>query len=386
MPHALIISPVRSWPLDQGNRVRVLAMGTMLRERGFGVHFLLSHLEGGPNAAERAVMDAQWDLVRHVPYRHQRPQAHAEAFGADDWYDPALDAAVADLCAAWDYDLCLVNYAWFSRALEALPPGVVRIIDTHDAFGDRHKRLHAAGTNPTWYYTRPQDEGLCLDRADLVIAIQDEEQRWFEGLTACPVRTVGHVLAPAFLPPRPRAGGRWRVGYLASGNPSNQLSVAALMAHWAADPVLLRDAELHVAGPICEVIPDGWPFVVKRGFVPDQAGFYAGVDIAVNPNVGGSGLKIKSVEALAFGRPLFATAEGMLGICDVAPPYVSPDVAGLVRAMGVALSQDPDLAAATAWARATFLAYRDRHIAAFDALLAEAAALRAATDATGVAA
>lgn len=376
MPHALIVSPIRSWPLDQGNRVRILAMGSMLRERGFSVHFLLSHLEGGPSPEERAAMEEQWDLVCHVPYRHRRVQAHAEAWGADDWYDSALDAVAADLCRTWDYDVCMVNYAWYSRVLEVLPARVVRLIDTHDAFGDRHKRLYESGTSPAWYYTRPADEGLCLDRADIVIAIQDEEQRWFEGLTHRSVRTVGHVLSPAFLPPRLRTNGLWRVGYLASGNPSNRLSIFALLARWAQNPVLLHQAELHVAGPICEEIPDGWPFVVKHGFVPNQAAFYAAVDVAVNPNIGGSGLKIKSVEALSFGRPLFATREGMLGICGLEPPYVAPDVEALVAGMALALTQDPGLASATAWARETFRAYRNRHIAAFDALLAEVETLR----------
>lgn len=381
MPLALIVSPVRSWPLDQGNRVRIRALGRMLQERGYGVHFLLSELEGGVDAATRAEMARQWDLVRTVPYRHQRHRTHAEAWGADDWYDPALDGAIRDLGAVWDYDLCLVNYAWYSRAFEALRPEVVRVLDTHDAFGDRHKRLHAAGTTPAWYFTRAADEALQLGRADHVIAIQDEEEAWFRGLTDREVTTVGHVIPPAFLPPRPRHGAlrgdRLRAGYMASGNPSNRDSIRALIRAWAAVPFLRDRVELHLAGPICRALDEATPpFVVRHGFVPDPAGFYRSVDIAVNPNIGGSGLKIKSVEALGYGLPLFATAEGMLGICGAHAPHVADSVPGMAQAMAADLAARPDLAAARTWARATFLGYRSGQIAAFEALLAETAELR----------
>lgn len=390
MPLALIVSPIRTWPADQGNRARILSLGQMLKERGYTVHFLLSELEGSPSTAERRAMEAQWDLLRTVPYRHQRRQTHADAWGGDDWYDPALDPVLRDLCAVWNYDLCLVNYAWYSAALEALPADVVRVIDTHDAYGDRHRRLYAANTTPVWYYTRAADEGRCLDRADVVLAIQDTEEVWFCGLTDRPVTTLGHIAPVAFLSPRIRSprippprirswsGDRLRAGYMASGNPSNQVSITTLIRHWAADPFLSAHADLHLAGPICGALAAAPSFVIRHGFVADPRCFYSLVDFAVNPNIGGSGLKIKSVESLSYGLPLFATVEGMLGICGENLPYVAPDVAGMTTAMSQVIAADPGLSAARAWARAVSLSYRARQIAAFDAVLTGARALRAA--------
>lgn len=384
MALALIVSPVRSWPLDQGNHVRILAMGRMLQERGYSVHFLLSEMEGGVDDETRAAMARQWQMLRTVPYGHDRRRRHAEAWGADDWYDPALDAAIADLSAVWDYDLCLVNYAWYSRAFEALPAPVVRVLDTHDAFGDRHQRLYAAGTTPVWYFTRAEDEGRQLERADFVIAIQDQEEAWFRGLTDRPVCTVGHVIAPAFLPPRDRSHdqdhghGRTdkvRAGYMASANPSNRDSLNALIRAWAQSPFLRRRADLHLAGPICRALDETHPpFLVKHGFVPDPADFYRAVDVAVNPNIGGSGLKIKSVEALGYGLPLYATAEGMLGICAPQAPHVCADVPQMVRAMAADLAANPDLRAARIWAKTRFLSYRSAQIARFETLMEQVAA------------
>lgn len=373
MPLALVISPIRTWPLDQGNRIRVLTMGRMLRERGYGVHFLLSELEGTPNPSELAEMSRQWDLVKLSRYDHARRSSYADAWGGDDWYPLCLDGDIVELTRTWSYDLCFVNYAWYSKAFGVLPKNVTRIIDTHDAFGDRHKRLYAAGTSPEWYYTRPEDEGRCLDRADIVISIQDEEKRWFEALTDKPILTVGHVVPPLFLPPSISNDGPIRIGYMGSANPSNRSSIRQLLEAWEDNNDLMNTAELHLAGPICSTIPrDTKVRTVRHGFVPDPSVFFDRIDIAINPNIGGSGLKIKSVEALAYGRPTFATREAMIGLHDVAPPYVVEDITALVQAISTEIQTDPKLEAARAWARRLFLSYRKKQIAAFEALIVQA--------------
>lgn len=376
MARALIISPVRSWPLDQGNHARLHAIGQLLRARGYTVHLLLSEFQGPAGNEALGKMSEQWDLLRSLPYTHRRRRRFADAWGCDDWYDTAMDSAISEMFQTWDYDLCIVNYVWFSRALERVPAGVFRAIDTHDAFGDRHKRLYEAGTSPVWFYTRPEEEGRGLNRADCVIAIQEEEQAWFESLCDVPVRTIGHIGETTFLPPRQRSDGLpWRIGYLASDNPSNRSSIEILLHHWRRSPYLTNAVELHVAGNICERMARADDhFLVKHGKVPDPGGFYAQVDGIVNPNVGGSGLKIKSVEALAYGCPIFSTTSGMLGICPQNPPYVLETVEDLVQHLVRELKRDPGLDAARRWARATSLEYRDRQLVSLDALLADIAA------------
>lgn len=349
----------------------------MLKQRGYTVHFLLSELEGGTSDEERAAMSMQWDMVHIVPYADTRLQSHADAWGGDDWYDLAVDEAAIGLSRTWRYDVCLVNYAWYSRVLDVLPPEVVRVIDTHAAFGDRRKRPSAFGASPPWYFTRAEDEGQCLDRADIVMAIEEGDQAWFESITKRQVRTVGHFVPGAFLPPRARRGTKLRGGYLASGDLSNQISIATLIRHWAADPYLSRNAELHVAGAISREIRSSHPFLVKHGLVDTAQDFYALADFSVNPAMGGSGLRIETVEALSYGRPLFATAEGMLGMSGISPPYVTANVEQMTKEMSQTVAADPELKDGTRWARETFLAYRDRHLASFNGVAEEVKRVRA---------
>jgi hypothetical protein len=68
-----------------------------------------------------------------------------------------------------------------------------------------------------------------------------------------------------------------------------------------------------VAGGICKHIPDT-PGLIKLGFVKELHTFYDAIDIALNPMVGGTGLKIKTVEPLSYGKPVLTTPSGAQGL------------------------------------------------------------------------
>jgi glycosyltransferase involved in cell wall biosynthesis len=71
-------------------------------------------------------------------------------------------------------------------------------------------------------------------------------------------------------------------------------------------------------------VPEG---VKKMGRVPDLEPYYRQAAVVINPVPYGSGLKIKSVEALAFGKCLVTTATGVQGLEEEAkPPYEIRDI------------------------------------------------------------
>ena len=71
---------------------------------------------------------------------------------------------------------------------------------------------------------------------------------------------------------------------------------------------------LLVAGSICGRLPaDVRPFE-SVGRVDHLDDFYDLVDLVVNPMPFGTGLKIKSVEAICQGLPLIATEAAMVGL------------------------------------------------------------------------
>ena len=67
--------------------------------------------------------------------------------------------------------------------------------------------------------------------------------------------------------------------------------------------------------------------------VPDPAAFYQAVDCVLNPMVPGTGLKIKTVEALAHGRPVLGTRHAFSGLPAEHPGHCAADVPEMVALM-----------------------------------------------------
>ncbi len=320
----LIISPIPSHPQNQGNSARIYRLGRMLQLAGHPIHFVYFGLEGLTPQQANSKHEC-WDRFYYVQPQGPAPaRSLGDYYHVDDWYDERVSILVEELCSQWDYSICLVNYVWCSRVLEVVPEGVLKVIDTHDVFGDRHLVARAAGLEPVWFYTSKELEAWALRRADVVIAIQDEEEAYFRELVPeCRVITVGYVIPEQPLPQRSRKSGeKLRVGYLGSGNPFNLASLRQFQEAIMQYPQLLQRYEFHLAGTICRAFSNINQLFRLWEVVDNVADFYREMDILINPMVGGTGLKIKSVEVLAYGRPLLATQDAMVGICANDTPGV----------------------------------------------------------------
>jgi hypothetical protein len=321
----LIVSPIPSEPQDQGNSVRIAVMGKMLQSAGLIVHFLYHKLEG-LTLTQHTKMAACWDHL-HIMEGPPRPPVRAKdrPNALDDWHDPALTEFAYALHKHWHFRAVVVNYVWCSGVFEAFERNVIRILDTHDVFGGRDASLNKMGLAPNWYYTTPEEEARGLLRADIVLAIQEDEERIFRDLGHSDVRTIGHLLpvqrrnwdasdpvSASISPPL--------VGYLASGNPLNVQTFLQMQTALRER----RDASAAyrwlLAGTICNKVDDFGPFEVL-GAIQDTEEFYDSIDLVINPMDGGTGLKIKSVEAIHRGVPLIATRSSMAGLPAIHPAH-----------------------------------------------------------------
>lgn len=361
--HVLVVSPIPSHPQFQGNSQRIFRLCRMLQVLGCKVHFLYYTLEG-LDATQRAQMEACWDYVHAVPCRPlNRGMTMGDHYGLDDWYDPLVGEVAAALHARWRYQAVIVNYVWFSGVLESLPGDLVKIIDTHDVFGDRHLRSTAAGMKPEWYYTSRDEELRGLKRADLVLAIQDEEKAYFKSLGLPQVEVVGFVTPPNFLPPRQQRDGKITIGYIASSNPWNVNSFRALHAALEGQPILTERFTFRLAGAICKAVEAENKIFKVEGIVDSVHSFYCNVDAVVNPMQGGTGLKIKSIEALSYGRPFVSTVDGMVGIPSPYPQHNATSFELLTKRIGEI--QDSQIGPLGLASREVFSAYQRQQMIAF---------------------
>ncbi len=317
---------MHSHPQDQGNAARLAAFGAALRARGAWVELLYFGLEGLDPPRE-AAMRAAWDGFHYVPPVPPRRQSFPGFWGLDDWCPDALCRAAADLHARQPYQAVIVNYVWLSAAL-AVVPGALRVLDTHDLFGDRHLVARRDGMPPSWYFTSQAEEARGLARADLVLGIQQDESAELRRRGAGQVLTVGHPPGLRFLQQAPGSQVVARFGLLASGNPWNLAAAAAL-------DQALRGTELDwlLAGGILRSPGLRLRSAPRRLAVADAAAFYAAVDCVLNPMQGGTGLKIKTVEALGFGAPILGTRDAFAGLDATHPAHQAADAAGVVALM-----------------------------------------------------
>lgn len=324
----LVVSPTPTHPQDAGNRARIHALLASLKAAGHAVHLCLLGREN-PSPAALAAMREAWDEVVEVPHDRQREARSLGPLNAlDDWILPEAEAAFRALAARQPgFDLVLVEYVFLSRAFEFFAPPVLRVLDTHDVFGGRAEALAALGLENRFFATTPEEEARGLDRADLVLAIQAEEAAHFAGLARAPVLTLGHLPAGRRppLPPR-RSDGTATIGYIGSVNPLNTRALTRFLE--ALDPTALvsEGGELLVAGGACQALRPA-PGLRLLGPVPEADALYAQADLVVNPHEGGTGLKIKTVEALSRGRPVIGTAAAFAGLRPEAPFHAAANAA-----------------------------------------------------------
>jgi glycosyltransferase involved in cell wall biosynthesis len=322
----LMVSPVPTDPVIAGNRARVLGLLALLARLGHDVSFAyVPYYEHADNDAMRnrlgerlRVLEADVPPFPTFSGRVKRKLARglrstsAHLWDVDEWFDDRLLSQLAALQKVEQFDSVLIEYVFLSKLVHAFPERTRTIIDTHDLMGDRHKLYVKAGVPPTWFATSPQQEIKALNRADAVIAIQQHEEEYLKNKISAEVFCVGHI-GGLDIQPMSDPGGT-RILFVGSDNPINLHAL-----QWFTDTVLpdikrkIPSCHLALAGPIC--YQRSWPAgTVILGTLSDLAPAYAEATLVINPVLFGTGLAIKTVEALTYGRPLVATPAGLRGL------------------------------------------------------------------------
>jgi glycosyltransferase involved in cell wall biosynthesis len=325
----LIVSPTPFAPADAGNRVRIRNLLSALRDDGLDVHFLHVDRERGDGEKMSAILGA--DRFRVIPYqrppRRESPIARVarhvhqlinedarHVWGIDDWYDPAITDAVLRWHKEVAFGTVLVEYVFFSAIFESLPSDVLKILDTHDRFTLRHRLYIAQGMAPRFFSTTYADEAKGLSRADLILAIQDSERNKFARMTNRKVVTLGHLVHIENCFSQPMRG---EPPCLLMVGSANEINIDGLNRFLTEDWPLIKkripDARLLIAGGLSSHAPTTDDITVL-GYVEDISSAYRQAHMVINPVRGGTGLNIKSIEAMGFGMPLVSTIAGSRGL------------------------------------------------------------------------
>lgn len=236
-----------------------------------------------------------------------------------DFRDARLKACFDDYARVIGPDVVLVEYLRLAYLAEDLPEQVKTIIDTHDVMHLRYESFKKAGKQH-WLKISREEELEVLGGFDVVLAIQRAEKHYLEKLLDARTQVIeaGLDLETVSLD-EPQAD-VVTIGFIGTHDQQNVHGISffidevwdGLRKHAG------RELVLAIAGSVGDALPGvcSRPGIRLLGKVADLRGFYRQAAIVVNPVFIGGGLKIKAVEALAYGKPLVTTSAGARGLED----------------------------------------------------------------------
>jgi glycosyltransferase involved in cell wall biosynthesis len=154
-----------------------------------------------------------------------------------------------------------------------------------------------------------EEEIARINQFDVAICISSDEKYFFSQFAARPK----FYFVPQYFPNRAnRASGNFTYDllFIGSANPHNQKSIAWFFSH--VYPALSPDYRILLVGKISDYADDR-PNVTKIRFADDLDEIYRQVKVAICPMLQGTGMKIKVVEALSYGKPVVCTIKGVDG-------------------------------------------------------------------------
>jgi glycosyltransferase involved in cell wall biosynthesis len=321
----LVIAEIGCGPPYYGNRARMRSLLAELRALGYSIDFAgvrfsseekaatLPHIDRWVHSFEESAVAFFWRRRKWELQQRLRGSTSPVA-NLDRWFKPSWLDEARTLQARENYSRVLVAYAYHSAFLDAFTASCRKILDAHDTLSGRHEMIESAGVGKFWFSCSEEEERLGLERADVVLAIQEEEAELFRKLLRgkSDVRVIGHFVEPREVLENP--GAAQCIGYIGAYNPLNLQGLQWFIREvWPAVRREIPAACLIVAGSICEKLKPR-PGIELLGRVRNAAQAHADFLVSINPMPSGTGLKVKTVEAMACGRPVVATPAGCAGL------------------------------------------------------------------------
>lgn len=322
----LMVYPSSLWPVAGGGARRALDLMAFLRKSGFRV--TLVTIDHG---AHQAALAAQCDALIMLPPSNPTPPPQALAkvkrvIANTGWFDnlrnTGLDAQrnrpLESLAAKTAEQLrpraAIVHFARSAYCLDAMPPGTLKIVDTHDIQHVRHATARAAGGKLDRPPCTREEEIDALSRAEILLAITPGEGTTLR--TMCPLQRVllvSHAVSVRDAIPSPDHSRE--LLFVANLYDPNVRGLRRFLDEsWPGIRKAHHNATLTVCGRVGDAFKR-WPEGVHaEGVVENLDPLYARAALIINPVLYGTGQAIKTIEALARGRALVCSPDGLRGL------------------------------------------------------------------------
>lgn len=234
----------------------------------------------------------------------------------------AMIDLVTRLARKYQPKAVIAEYIFLAPAFQHLPEGTLKIIDTIDVFSQKPEQVLAYGIDDPQACTRDEERDYLL-MADVIVAIQSREAKLLRQLV--PEREVilagiDFELDEIFS----NDANNYTLAVVGADNIQNVHGLTGFLRNcWPQIKAACPEVTLHVVGKIGEKCLVEDRAIKYTRWVDDLSDVYASANVIINPVIAGTGLKVKSAETIAHGRPLVSWPNGVDGIDYIGkPPYV----------------------------------------------------------------
>ncbi len=308
----VVVFHMNLYPVYHGNQARVFELIRGLRLLGYKIVLEINQNSHGitPKGRELkntlAQMKKLCDVL--VPLDGEVFDGTLDSFNVKPYADAVEKAVLKYKPLA-----VIAEYIWMAPCLDKAKDAI-KLIDTHDLMYVRKKKYSKVNVGP-WVICTKAEETRLLNKADVIISIQNNEKKIFKKMV--PKKKVICILHFPGLISRVKnkSVSKDIIMVIGSRNPSNTYSIKKFLREsW---PLIKKEcpkAKLYVYGKLATKIPGSFKGVKKIGFVKNIETAYKNSKLVINPTLIGTGLKIKTVEALRYGKALVTTKSGADGL------------------------------------------------------------------------
>lgn len=344
MNKVLIISPTPTHPQSAGNRSRILALCDYIKMRGHDLDFFYIRQE---NVDEEAMINyfgasnyfeinlnnqsnsesknknilsrfiKKINFIKNIIFDNFKKGdidlSKKYNRDVDYYYDNNIDIFIKKKLLNNKYTHVIIEYVVFSKALEIFDNSVVKIIDTHDVLSNRYRIFLGQKSAPQWYSLFPKEEAKGLNRADIILSIQNKEKKYFESISKAKVVILGHQASVSILESELHND----ILFVGSDNNINIDGINHFIEFIFPKIVeKLNNVKLIIAGNIIKrrLAIMEHPNIEFYGEYNTNSEVYSLASVVVVPINYGTGLKIKTIEALSCGKAIVTFKEGISGL------------------------------------------------------------------------
>lgn len=328
-PTILLVTHVRFYPPSAGNEQRIFKFISYLRRIGYQIVVLVNpFLEvESLNNKQLATIHQFVDYYEEITSSFSAIDKRSiESDSISKWSEvegrfcpDSLLEKFRQLVEYYSPQVVVAEYIWTSRIFEKLPRSILKIIDMHDLFSQKKDNVIKFGIKDDLAISE-EEELAFIERADVALAIQEIEAEKLRALKPkVEVLTAGIDYEINFVDSNLISEPSLLI--IGSGNQINNHCVNEFLDQcWPQIHENVPECTLIIVGKVCNSVDKDHKSVSLVPFADDLLPFYTKASIVINPVYAGTGLKIKSVEAIGHGKALISWPEGVAGI-DVQEPY-----------------------------------------------------------------